>query len=154
MAIPISLYKKRFDLEQKQNRTPDEETKLKKMLEFEKQLIEEQDACWRKRLASRTPEEIKKAEDWVNDVIKKDLPMQYKEMPYEEAKQTGALHFFKEKYPEKVKVYFAGESLEKAVSKEFCGGPHVSGTGEIGKFKIIKEEAVGAGVRRIRGVLG
>ncbi|MEK7076842.1 MAG: alanine--tRNA ligase-related protein, partial [Patescibacteria group bacterium] len=100
-----------------------------------------------------TPEEIKKVEDWVNDKIQKDLPMQYIEMPYEEAKKTGALHFFKEKYPEKVKVYFAGESLDKAVSKEFCGGPHVGHTGEIGKFKIAKEEAVGAGVRRIRGAV-
>jgi len=100
-----------------------------------------------------TPEEIKKVEDWVNDVIQKDLVVQYKEMSYEEAKKTGALHFFKEKYPEKVKVYFVGESLEKAVSKEFCGGPHVTHTGEIGKFRIAKEEAVGAGIRRIRGIV-
>jgi len=100
-----------------------------------------------------TPEEIKKVEDWVNDVVQKDVPMQYKEMTYDEAKKTGALHFFKEKYPEKVKVYFAGDSLEKAYSKEFCGGPHVTHTGEIGKFRIAREESVGAGVRRIRGVV-
>ena len=110
-----------------------------------------------------TAEEIKKVEDLVNDIIKKDLPMQYKEMPIEEAKKTGALHFFsarggsalggKEKYPERVKVYYAGRSLEDAFSKEFCGGPHVTHTGEIGKFKIVKEEAVGAGVRRIRATV-
>jgi len=100
-----------------------------------------------------TPEELKKVEDLVNEVIKKDLPMQYREMSKSEAEKTGALYFFKEKYPERVKVYYAGHSIEDAFSKEFCGGPHVTHTAEIGKFKIAKEEAVGAGVRRIRGVV-
>ncbi len=100
-----------------------------------------------------TPEEIAKVEAEVNEIIKKDLPVSFKEMPIEEAKKTGALYFFKEKYPEKVKVYYVGESIESAWSKEFCGGPHVTHTGEIGKFKIIKEEAVGAGVRRVRGMV-
>ena len=97
-----------------------------------------------------TAEEIKKVEELVNQKIKEDLPMSFKEMPIDEAKKTGALYFFKEKYPEIVKVYFVGDSLENAWSKEFCGGPHVKRTYEIGEFKILKEEAVAAGVRRIR----
>ena len=74
-------------------------------------------------------------------------------MPKSEAEEIGALHFFREKYPEKVKVYYIGDSLENAYSREFCGGPHVSRTGEIGRFKILKEEAVGAGSRRIRATV-
>ncbi|MST04370.1 MAG: alanine--tRNA ligase [Candidatus Pacebacteria bacterium] len=100
-----------------------------------------------------TPEEIKKVEELVNGAVEADLPMQFKEMSKVEAEKTGALYFFREKYPERVKVYFAGKSLEDAFSKEFCGGPHVTHTGEVGKFKIAKEEAVGAGARRIRGVV-
>lgn len=100
-----------------------------------------------------TPEEIKQAEDIINDVIAKDLPVQYGELPIEEAKKTGALYFFREKYPETVKVYFVGKTLEDAFSKEFCGGPHVVHTGEIGRVKIVKEEACSAGVRRIRATV-
>ncbi len=100
-----------------------------------------------------TQEEIKKAEDLVNQKIKEDLSVNFQELPIEEAKKTGALFFFREKYPETVKVYFIGDSLEKAWSKEFCGGPHVKRTSEIGNFKIIKEEAVAAGVRRIRAAV-
>ncbi|MDE1970366.1 MAG: alanine--tRNA ligase [Patescibacteria group bacterium] len=100
-----------------------------------------------------TKEEIQSVENLVNKYIKMDLPVQYKELPKEEAVKTGALYFFKEKYPEVVKVYYAGHSLEDAVSKEFCGGPHVAHTREVGVFKIAKEEAVAAGVRRIRGVI-
>lgn len=100
-----------------------------------------------------TSDEIKKVEEIVNQKIKENLPMRYVELPIEEAKKTGALYFFKEKYPEKVKVYFMGNSLDNAWSKEFCGGPHVTYSGEVGRFKITKEEAVGAGVRRIRGVV-
>lgn len=99
------------------------------------------------------PEEIKKIEDLVNEVIQKDLPVGFVELPKEEAAKTGALFFFKEKYPEKVKVYYIGHSLEDAFSKEFCGGPHVSHALTIGKFKIAKDESIGAGVRRIRGVV-
>jgi alanyl-tRNA synthetase len=101
-----------------------------------------------------TPEEIKRTEEIVNQKIKENLAVQFVELSKTEAEKTGALYFFKEKYPEKVKVYFVGDSLETAWSKEFCGGPHVNRTGEIGKFKIIKEEAVGAGARRIRAVAG
>jgi alanyl-tRNA synthetase len=100
-----------------------------------------------------TLEEIKKVEEVMNQKIKEDLPVGFKEMSKAEAEKIGALHFFKEKYPEKVKVYFVGYTIESAWSKEFCGGPHVTHTGEIGKFRIAKEEAVGAGVRRVRGVL-
>ncbi len=100
-----------------------------------------------------TKEEIEKAEEVVNAKINDDLPVNFKEMPKEEAEKTGALHFFKGKYPVRVKVYYVGHSLESAWSKEFCGGPHVTHTGEIGKFKIIKEEASSAGVRRIRATV-
>lgn len=100
-----------------------------------------------------TPEEITAVENLVNSVIEKDVPVQYKEMKKEEAEKTGALYFFKERYPENVKVYYAGNSLEDAFSKEFCGGPHVEHTGTIGKFKIKKEESVGTGIRRIRAVV-
>lgn len=98
-------------------------------------------------------EELWKVEELVNEKIKEDLPVEFKEMPKEEAEKTGALYFFKEKYPERVKVYYVGHSLEGAWSKEFCGGPHVTHTGEIGRVKIAKEEAVGAGVRRLRAIL-
>lgn len=100
-----------------------------------------------------TPEEVKKVEDIVNEKIKEDLPVQFKEMSKTEAEKTGALHFFKAKYPDTVRVYYVGKSLENAWNKEFCGGPHVTHTGEIGKFKITKEEASSAGVRRIRATL-
>ncbi len=100
-----------------------------------------------------TKEEIEKAEAIVNEKIKEDLPVGFKEMPKAEAEKTGALHFFKGKYPERVKVYYIGKPLEGAWSKEFCGGPHVAHTGEIGKFKIVKEEASSAGIRRIRATV-
>ena len=72
-------------------------------------------------------------------------------MPYEEALKSGALHFFREKYPGVVKVYSVFDQKSGEVfSREFCGGPHVTHTGEIGHVKILKEEASSAGVRRIR----
>src|SRR3989344_2304317 len=95
-----------------------------------------------------TDEEVKKVEELINQKVKEDLPVSYKELPIEEAKKTGALYFFKEKYPERVKVYLVGD-----FSKEFCGGPHVTNTFKIGKFKITKQEAVGSGVRRIRATV-
>ena len=100
-----------------------------------------------------TDEEVKKVEEIVNNKIKEDLPVNFKELPKEEAEKTGALHFFKEKYSDTVKVYYIGPNMEKAYSKEFCGGPHVTHTGEIGEFRIQKQESIGAGVRRIRAVL-
>ncbi len=100
-----------------------------------------------------TPEEIKKAEAVVNREIGNDLAVAFKEMPKDEATKTGALYFFKAKYGDRVKVYYMGHSIENCFSKEFCGGPHVDHTAMVGKFKIAKEEAVSAGVRRIRGVI-
>ena len=100
-----------------------------------------------------TDEELKKVESWVNGKIEKKLPMNKIEMPIKDAKKTGALYFFKEKYPEKVNVYFVGKSLEEAVSKEFCGGPHVKNTSEIGHFKILKLESIGVSTKRIRAVV-
>ena len=97
-----------------------------------------------------TPEEIARVEEIVNGKIAEDLPVSFAQMPLAEAKQTGALYYFKEKYPDPVKVYFAGKDIPSAYSKEFCGGPHVTHAGEVGKFKIFKEEAVSSGIRRIR----
>ena len=95
-----------------------------------------------------TPEELQTIESTVNQVVEEGLPVTKKEMPYQEALKSGALAFFKQKYPEKVNVYSIGD-----FSKELCGGPHVSNTIEIGKFKITKEESVSAGVRRIRATV-
>jgi alanyl-tRNA synthetase len=100
-----------------------------------------------------TDEEKNKVEEIVNEKIEAGLPMQKVILPKKEAEKTGALHFFADKYGESVSVYFIGDSLETAYSKEFCGGPHVENTRELGKFKIIKEEAVSAGVRRIKATL-
>ncbi|MEX2054457.1 MAG: alanine--tRNA ligase [Candidatus Colwellbacteria bacterium] len=100
-----------------------------------------------------TDEEVARVEELVNQVIKEDVPMRYEELPLKEAKKTGALYFFKGKYPPKVKVYFAGKSFDEAFSKELCGGPHVEHTGEVGTFKIIKQEAVAEGVRRVRATV-
>lgn len=100
-----------------------------------------------------TSEEIKKIENEVNQKIKENLPVYFKEMPKTEAEKTGALSFFKTKYPEIVKIYHIGHSADSGqtpISAEFCGGPHVENTSEIGKFKILKEESVAAGIRRIR----
>lgn len=100
-----------------------------------------------------TPEELKLVEDLVNKAIEDDLVVSYEEMPYEQAIQTGALYFTREKYPPKVKVYTMDSKYPEPFSKELCGGPHVTHTGQVGKFKILKEESVGAGLRRIRAIL-
>ena len=100
-----------------------------------------------------TDEEKQKVEHIVNEKIQAALPVQKAVMPKTEAEKTGARHFFGEKYPDEVSVYYIGDSLENAYSKEFCGGPHVANTSELGHFKIVKEEAVSAGVRRIKAVL-
>lgn len=95
-----------------------------------------------------SPEEIKQVQDIVNEQIQKNLIVTKEEMDYMKAMESGALAFFKEKYPDKVNVYSIGD-----FSKELCGGPHVDCTGKLGKFKIIKEESVAAGVRRIKATL-
>lgn len=96
-----------------------------------------------------TPEEIKQVEDIINQAIADDLAVSFEEMRYQDAVDSGALAFFKLKYPEMVTVYTIGDPSDY-FSKEVCGGPHVSHTGEIGHIKIVKEEAVSAGIRRIR----
>lgn len=95
--------------------------------------------------------EIEKIEVLVKEQIKKNLPVKFKIMNLAEAKKEGALAFFGQKYPDKVRVYFIGPSVSsgQVFSKEVCGGPHVDFTGKIGSFKIVKEGAVGAGKRRI-----
>ncbi|MEK7186737.1 MAG: alanine--tRNA ligase [Patescibacteria group bacterium] len=100
-----------------------------------------------------TDEEKEKVEKIVNQKISENLPVQKIILPKEEAEKTGARHFFDQKYPDEVSVYCIGESLANAYSKEFCGGPHVENIGILGHFKIIKEEAVSAGVRRIKAIL-
>ncbi len=95
-----------------------------------------------------TDEEKAKTEELVNKWIKEDLKVTVTEMPKSEAINSGAECMFIEKYPDIVTVYSIGD-----VSKELCGGPHVKSTKELGKFKIIKEEASSAGVRRIKAVL-
>jgi alanyl-tRNA synthetase len=95
-----------------------------------------------------TKEEIKKVEDLVNQKIKEDLEVKKEEMSLKDALKSGALAFFKEKYPEKVTVYSIGD-----FSKEICAGPHVKRTSELGHFKILKEESAGSGIRRIRAIL-
>ena len=91
-----------------------------------------------------TDEETKKVEVLVNEQISKNLVVSYKVMTYDEAVKEGALAFFGQRYPEKVKVYSMG-----TFSKEICGGPHVDHTGVLGTFKIVKEESAASGVRRI-----
>jgi alanyl-tRNA synthetase len=100
-----------------------------------------------------TDEEKKKVEDIINEKIKLGLPVQNVVMPKAEAEKTGARHFFGEKYGDEVSIYFIGNDLQTAYSKEFCGGPHVKNTSELGKFKIQKEEASSQGVRRIKAIL-
>ncbi len=100
-----------------------------------------------------TPDEIQRVEQTVNEKIKLHLPMKKETMSKADAEKTGALHFFGDKYGDTVDVYYLGDSLDTAYSKEFCGGPHVTNTSELGTFKIIKEEAVSAGVRRIKATL-
>jgi len=95
-----------------------------------------------------TEEEITKLEEVVNGVITRNLPVACDTKSLDEARAAGALAFFAEKYGDKVKVYTVGD-----FSKEVCGGPHVTETGQLGHFKIIKEESAGAGIRRIKAIL-
>jgi alanyl-tRNA synthetase len=95
-----------------------------------------------------TPEQLAAVEALANEQIVRDLPVRWSEMGVDQARQAGAIGLFGERYGERVKVYAIGD-----FSKEICGGPHVEHTGELGRLRIVKEEAVGAGVRRIRAVL-
>ena len=95
-----------------------------------------------------TPEEIKKVEDMVNDAIIRDLPVHFEEKSVPDAKAAGAIGLFEDSYGDKVKVYVVGD-----YSMEICGGPHVRHTAQVGRFKIQKEEASSAGIRRIKAVV-
>jgi len=95
-----------------------------------------------------TDKEIKDVEKIVNEQIKKNLAVKREEMTLDQAKKTGAQAVFEHKYGERVSVYFIGD-----FSVEICGGPHVKNTKELGKFEIVKEEAVAAGIRRIKARL-
>ena len=98
------------------------------------------------------PEEIGNVESLVNRKIKEALPVSFVEMTLEEAKRQNVTGVFDERYGEHVKVYSIGSPTDY-FSREICGGPHVENTSELGTFKILKEEAVSAGVRRIKAVL-
>ena len=95
-----------------------------------------------------TKEELQQVEDLVNEWIQAKAPITCEEMTVDEAKEQGAVGLFGDKYGERVKVYTMG-----TFSKEICGGPHAGNTGELGHFKIKKEEASSSGVRRIKAVL-
>ena len=95
-----------------------------------------------------TPEQIAKVQEIVNEVIQQDVPVVCEEMPLEEARKTGAIGLFGSKYGERVKVYSIGD-----FSKEICGGPHASHSGQLGHFRIVKEESSSRGIRRIKAVL-
>ena len=99
--------------------------------------------------AAMTPEELEKVEKIVNDKIAEAIPVRTDVMTVDEAKKTGAMALFGEKYGETVRVVSMGD-----FSKEFCGGTHVKNTSEIAAFKIISENGVAAGVRRIEALTG
>lgn len=95
-----------------------------------------------------TDEEVKKVEDFVNDVIDKGVDVEREELSLKEAKKRGFGGIFESKYGDKVSCYFIG-----TISKEICGGPHAKNTKELGRFKIVKQQSVSVGVRRIKAVL-
>lgn len=110
--------------------------------------------------AKLTTDEIKTIEEIVNQKIAENLPVSFEIMEKEVALKSGARAFFSERYGDKVKVYTIGdpsgsfdktqdERLKTPFSREICGGPHVSFTGEVGHFTIVKEESAGAGIRRL-----
>lgn len=99
-------------------------------------------------------DELKKVEQWVNEQISRDLPMKGEWMTPKQAHALGAIGLFDEKYEDKVSVYTISDpKTGEIISREFCGGPHVQHTGLVGKFKILKEEAVAAGIRRIKATV-
>jgi len=103
--------------------------------------------------AKMTAEELDDVQRIVNEAIAHDWTMGCREIPTTQAFAEGALGAFGDKYGETVKVYTAGDPFAQWYSKEICGGPHVEHTGVLGRFRILKEESSGAGVRRIRAVL-
>jgi alanyl-tRNA synthetase len=103
-------------------------------------------------------EQLKKAESLVKEKIAADLPVSWTVMPIDQAKQLGAMALFGEKYGDQVRVVAVGaedkDSINEAFSREFCGGTHVDRLGSIGGFKIVREESISAGVRRITALTG
>ncbi len=95
-----------------------------------------------------TTEQLQAVENLVNEQIDRDLPVTFEKMRLEEAQAGGAIGLFEERYGDWVHVYSVGD-----FSKEVCGGPHVASTGELGHFRIVKEQSIGTGLRRIRAVL-
>ena len=100
-----------------------------------------------------TPQQLMEIEGLVNEKIKENLEVKVEEMPLKKALKEGALAFFGDRYPEKVKVFtIFNPKTGEVFSREICSGPHIKRTSELGEFKIQKEESSGAGVRRIRAV--
>jgi alanyl-tRNA synthetase len=95
-----------------------------------------------------TDDQLKTVEAIVNEQIEHDLPVTCEKMRVEEAQERGAIGLFEDRYGDWVNVYSIGD-----FSQEICGGPHVEHTGELGRFRIVKTESIGAGLRRIRAVL-
>lgn len=95
------------------------------------------------------PEEIAEVQRLVNEAIERKMPITMEEMSVEDARNSGAIGLFGDKYGERVKVYTMGD-----FSKEICGGPHASNTGDLVAFKIQKEQSSSAGVRRIKAIIG
>lgn len=96
-----------------------------------------------------TEEQLRQVENLINEKISEELPVNMITLPIDEAEKTGALHFFGEKYGETVNVYYIGEDLDSAFSKEFCGGPHVSNTKELSKVEIFKQKSIGENLIRV-----
>ncbi|MFA6603497.1 MAG: alanine--tRNA ligase [Patescibacteria group bacterium] len=104
-----------------------------------------------------TPDELKKVEAIVNEKIAADLPVTFAMMTVDEAKAAGSIGLFEDKYSKlgnKVKVYTVGDDAHGVYSREICGGPHAERTSQLVSFKILKEEASSAGIRRIKAVVG
>lgn len=104
-----------------------------------------------------TDNEIKQLDEIVNEKIKENLPVHFEMIPTEEAKKIGAIGLFDDTYQETSKIYFVGgdsKNPQRAYSIEFCGGPHVPFTSKVKSFKIIKQEALGRGFRRIYAIVG
>ena len=95
-----------------------------------------------------TPEELEYLENFVNEAVKREIPVVCEEMSIEKARESGAVGVFENKYGNVVKVYTIGD-----VSKEICGGPHAQNTKDLHHVKIVKEESSSSGIRRIKAIL-
>ncbi len=100
-----------------------------------------------------TPEEVGKIENRINQMIKTGFTVDKQTLPFNQAITTGAIAFFKEKYPDMVDVYTITADDGKVISRELCGGPHIESSKELGYFRITKEESSSAGIRRIKAIL-